>query len=281
MSTMNRQEFKIRAADGTELCVGAHPVDGEGPVALVLHGLLTGGIPGHVASWGILVEDAIRVAEEVSRRHPGRPIHGVGLSLGAVVILAAALKHPAAFERITLFSPGLAAAAKLPILRRLRLLRRSFTDPLKLYDLPFTVEQLTHDPTWQRQLRADPLRSQQATARFLVELFKMQRAVAAGIRDLRIPLYALLPEDDEVVSTARALAILSKAGSPIVRIEVFPGASHILPSTLPREEILLRLVPWILGNERREAERVTIRKAAPREGEAVRPEPPSLDSILR
>lgn len=265
----------VRAGDGTALAVGAHPCDGEGPVVLVLHGLfshmgwyrslaqdmaaagaavylvdrrgagLSEGRRGHMPRWTVLVHDVTRVVQAIRTLHPGRRLHALGISLGGTISLAASILHPGLFESQILLSPGLAAGSHFPLRRRLRLLQDLLLRPAALVELPFAVDTLTDHPAWRRALHADPLRTRQVTARFLFETVRMQRFVRTRMNRVRLPLLVLLAEKDQLVDNAVALAALRRARSARVRIEVFAGAAHILPASVPPAEMLGRFTAWL------------------------------------
>lgn len=266
--------FTIRAADGVELRVGAHPADGGGPVVVLVHGIashmgwyrpladalaaegvsvylpdrrgsgLSGGERGHMPAWRTLVEDLLRVLDAVSERHPGRSISLLGISLGAVVATATALLHPERIDRLALLAPGFASKIRVPLVRRLRVLRRAFVSPTKLYDLPFGVDALTSLPAWQAALAADSLRTTRVSARFLVEMFKLQRRTLKRLPSLRNPLLVLLAGDDAIIDNPPILRSLSRLPPALLHAEIWEGASHLLPASRPRKDLLARLVPW-------------------------------------
>lgn len=271
------RSFSIRAADNTGLEVLGYPAAGKGPVVLILHGIASHkswyswlgerlsddgtssylldrrgagrseGPRGHANSWRDLVRDVVCLSEEVRDRHPGAPLHTIGFSLGSTISLATALLHPKLFDSQILLSPGLAATIRLPLRRRLRLLRRSFVKPTKLYRLPFTMDQLTDRSSWQNVYRNDPLRTREVSARFLVQTFQMQRFVLRQMGKIRTPLYALLAEKDAIVDNQVALDALSRTRCRRVQIEIFEEAAHNLTLAMPRRELISRIRSWILS----------------------------------
>lgn len=304
--------FCVRSQDGTELCVGAQPCGGEGPLLLILHGLfshmgwyrslaeemaaagasvymldrrgagLSQGPRGHMPNWPTLVRDVGAVAHEIRARHPGRPLHCLGISLGGTIALATSILHPDLFASQILLSPGLAAGFPVPLRKRLRLLRSFLLKPRQLFDLPFAVDTLTDHPRWRQALAADPLRTQQVTARFLVETFRMQKFVRARMPDVRVPLLALLAAKDQLVDNQVAIAALRRAGSHRVRIEVFEGAAHILPASVPSTELLQRFAHWLRqpGPAAREELSIVSVPAFPGNG-GIAFDPPLLAALQR
>lgn len=269
--------IRLTAKDGVPLDVDVFPAGGSGPVVVLVHGIAShrawyrplahslaaegvsvwvpdrrgsgtsGGPRGHMDRWPDLVDDLAIVRAEAVRRNPGRALHGLGISLGGVIVLAAALLQPAAFASLSVFAPGIVSRVQVPLLRRLRVLRRSWTEPTKLYDLPFGVETLVDRPEWREALGRDPLRTTQVSARFLVSMFRMQRFVTRKIHDLAVPLHALLAGRDALIDNERLLPILARARPPRLIVETVAGAPHMLPAAMPRADLLGRIVPWFRG----------------------------------
>jgi alpha-beta hydrolase superfamily lysophospholipase len=265
----------VTARDGLRLPVGAFPAAGEGPVVLICHGLAShmgwyrplalelqrrgcsvytpdrrgtgraGGSPGHMRSWRLVVDDLQRVADECARRHPGRPLHLLGISLGAVFAAAALLERPERFASLLASAPGFASRVKLPLRRRVRLLKRSWLKPERRYDLPFGMSTLTDRKDWQAALAGDPLRTRRVTARFLVEMFRMQQTIGRRIGSLKRPLLVALAGSDKLIDNEAVLRLLTRASrKAAMRVEIFEGASHILPACRPHQAFHDRLQRW-------------------------------------
>jgi alpha-beta hydrolase superfamily lysophospholipase len=188
----------------------------------------------------------VRIAGELERRHPGQPLQTIGISLGGAISLAASILHPQLFKSQVLLSPGLVPSLRLPLHRRLRLVRQALMQPTKLHDLPFSLADLSDRADWQKQAGEDPLRTRQVSARFAFETFRMQRFIRANVQRLRLPILALLAEKDTIINNLAVAAILSRTSAPRVRVETFEQAPHNLAVSLPRKEILDRLLPWLL-----------------------------------
>jgi acylglycerol lipase len=268
---MAAEIISVRAADGTSLAVGSYLGARGGPVTLVVHGIashmgwyhglaealqaegvtvympdrrgvaLSGGTPGHTNRWKTLEDDLSRIASEIEYRHPGRPIHAIGISLGGVITLASSILHPGLFRSQILLSPALAASITFPPLRRVEVFWRALSAPRKLYDLPFGVKDLTDNLDWQTALFEESKRNQ-VSARFLLETLQMQRFVRKQIKHVDPPILALFGERDLVVNNQASIDILAKAGSARVRVEVFESMSHIIAASVPKQELIVRLL---------------------------------------
>lgn len=292
---------RIAARDGVSLAVATYEVDDPVAVALVLHGLFShtgwyvdlarglaahgiatwmldrrgagrsGGTRGHMDRWRQLASDVLLVSTRLRERHPGLPAAAIGVSLGATVGWATELERPGSFDRLVLLSPGLAPLIKLPLSRKLNLLRRTFVDPRQTYELPFTAAQLTDREAWQRALWNDPLRTHRVTARFLVELFKMQRYLRTKARHTRAPILALLAERDQLVDNGVTERTLRQV-SPPVEVDVYVDASHVLAACVDGASLVERIAEWMVmpgqPGEPMRWRQVTVG--------VVEPQPPSL-----
>jgi alpha-beta hydrolase superfamily lysophospholipase len=283
------QHLTVRAVDGTALAVGAYPGAAGGPVALIVHGIashmgwyrglsaalqaegvtvymsdrrgvaLSQGTPGHTGHWKTLVQDLRTVAEEVEARHRGQTMHAIGISLGGVITLACSIVHPGLFASQILLSPALVASVRFPLMRRLEVFWRAVSSPSRLYDLPFGIKELTDNPDWQKALLEEATQSQ-VSARFLLETLRIQRYVRKHIGCIDVPILALFGDRDLVIDNQASIAILGKAGSSLVRVEVFETISHILAASLPKRELATRLLSWLREERGSAKQRLTILK---------------------
>jgi alpha-beta hydrolase superfamily lysophospholipase len=283
----------VVAGDGTKLAVAEHRAAGDGPVALLHHGIAShmgwyhgfaealaeagvttwiadrrgcgrsAGPRGHMRSWRVGVDDVVRVAERAAGDHPGRPLHALGISLGAAFTLAASIERPGLFHSQALLSPGLASSIRVPWHHRVRLAGQSSAFPRTTVDVPIEPGQFTHDEAWQVAIRDDPLRTRRVTARFLAEAFLLQRHVRRRGAAMRLPLLALLAERDAIIDNELVVAALSRSGASAVRVEVFEGATHVLPASVPRAELVARVAGWFRGEVAPVADRVFVTKIPP------------------
>lgn len=209
------------------------------------------GLAGHMDSWRQLVDDILRVVAKIRELHPHASVCALGISLGAAMTLATSLVSGDSFQRQALLSPGLAPGLHLPLRRRVGIAYRAFARPRVLYELPFTVDQLSDDEVLRQALWDDPLRTRTITSRFLLEVFRMQRFVRMHIGRLRPPLLALVAGADTMVDNEVVLRILGTSATARAprRIEVFEGARHVLPASVPLADLVERMWHWFTAPE--------------------------------
>lgn len=280
---MSEDVFRISAGDGVELAVAAHAAtDADGPAVVIVHGIashmgwyrgvsealtargcsayvpdrrgcgVSGGQRGHAEDWTIVVDDLRRVCEEVRRRHPGVPLGLLGLSLGGVFSSALAIQHSGLCDTLMLSAPAFASSIKVPLARRLRVLRRSFTEPTKLYDLPFGPREIVDREDWRDALLSDALRTRQVSARFLTSMFKCQRFTSRQFWRVRVPTYCMLAGNDQVIDNEAVKRVVERGSGEPRWTETFLGAAHVIPAALPRDALLDRLESWLRGNAHEE-----------------------------
>jgi len=271
---MELDTLEVRTAEGYTLKVGVCAKQCTGPSILVVPGLyshmgwyrqlgealaalgspvflldrrgagISEGLRGHMDSWRHMVDDIVRVVARMKELHASASVCALGISLGAAMTLATSLVHPGSFQRQAVLSPGLAPGIKVPVLRRMGLAWSGVARPRTLNELPFTMEQLSDRADLRDALWSDPLRSRAFTSRFLLEVFRLQRFVRRGAFRLRDPLLALVAEKDALVDNRVVLETLSRIRETPVRIEIFEGAHHVLPASVPLDDLVGRVHHW-------------------------------------
>jgi alpha-beta hydrolase superfamily lysophospholipase len=212
--------------------------------------------------WRVVADDVVLVADRVRERVGAPEVHTLGISLGAVFALAAAIRRPGLFTRHVLLAPGFRSAVHVPLARRIEVAWRSSLTPRRMLELPFGLEHFTERVEWREALAGDTLRTREVTARFLFETFRLQRFVCSRIERVREPVFALLAGADGVVDNEAVLSTLPRASSRRVRIEVFEEASHVLAASVPRAQLVARLAAWYRGEILREEDPFQVRRTA-------------------
>jgi alpha-beta hydrolase superfamily lysophospholipase len=271
---MELQTLEVRTAEGHALKLGVCADGCGGPSVLIVPGLfshmgwyrplaealrargmaaflldrrgagISEGLPGHVDSWRQLVDDILRVVARIRELRPASGVCALGISLGAAMTIATSLLRQDSFQRQAALSPGLAPGVQVPLRRRIGLAYSGFARPRVLWELPYTVEQLSDKEELRRALWDDPLRTRAFTSRFLLEVFRMQRYLRRNIERLGVPLLALVAEKDTMIDNRVVLQTLGRIERTPVRVEVFEGAYHVLPASVPLEDLVGRIDHW-------------------------------------
>jgi pimeloyl-ACP methyl ester carboxylesterase len=185
--------------------------------------------------WQEVVEDTLRVADAAG--FGSEPFHLIGVSLGGLFAMGTALLHADRVSRIALFAPAHKSRIAVPHNRRLRILQRAYTNPQRLYELPFGPAEVVDRADWQHVLEGDPLRTRFVSARFLVQMFGMQKFVRSCLKKFETPTLLLLGGRDRVIDNSAVLSMVSPLSIPL-EVVVFEHAAHIIPSSVPRSVIV-------------------------------------------
>lgn len=266
--------FMLPMKDRTHVAVRVHPA--SGPQVLILHGIAShmgwydalgaalaaegigawimdrrgfgrsGGARGHVASFGLWTADVAELAAFV-KSETGAPVHALGVSLGGAVAMATAIRHPGALDRLVLSAPGLGAASALPTSRRLAIFAKALVAPRRLRPMPYGLDNLTENTVWLDAMRNDPLRAKEVTSGLLFEVWKLQRFVKREAHRLDRPVLAMLGGSDRVVSNRVTVSVLKATSSRHVDVEILAGAPHVIAASVPHDQTLSRVVPFLLG----------------------------------
>lgn len=104
---------------------------------------------------------------------------------------------------------------------------------------------LSHDPSVQARVDADPLCISTSTVRFGAELFSEQdrlRGLLPGLTSMPVPTYLLYGSDDPIVPV-RASEVLAAKGNVTTR--VWPGLRHESHHEPEQDQVLAEVVAWI------------------------------------
>ena len=180
--------------------------------------------PGDARSPGELLEDV-----ELFRQHVDLPeIHLMGLSWGAKLAVATALRRPTGVASIVLITPGLRALVDLSPLQKVACALSLLTGGGTRLALPITPDMFTTTPRFLDFIRQDPWRLHRVTARFLLASRRLDRLIDRRISDLRPPVFLLQAARDRIVDNAGVVKLLGASGSGAPRLHVFDEATHAL-----------------------------------------------------
>lgn len=211
------------------------------------HGL-SDGSRCHVDSIDEYVTDVLNHVQLMKEEHPQIPTFAVGHSMGGMILLAAALKEPSAWDGVVLMGPlihidpALASPVKLWAARVLS----RVTPQLAVGAL--TVEDITRDENMQDAIKNDPLvftggikcKWATATHTCLVDINKR-------LTSMKVPFSILHGEVDKLCNVEGSRQLFEKASVKDKEIKVFPGARHHLyrEPLAVREEAMTDTVRWI------------------------------------
>jgi alpha-beta hydrolase superfamily lysophospholipase len=199
---------------------------------------------GYINEWGEFREDVRAFLRMVSEGEPGRPLFLMGHSLGGLIVLEYALRHPEGLRGVIASGPALGQVGISPILLTLsRILSRVW--PRLSLDTRLDATAISRDPTVVRAYQEDPLVHSKGTARLGTEMSEAIEWVQAHAADLRLPLLILQGEADRLVPPEASRAFFEKVTFPDKEWRGYEGGYHEPHNDIIRDQALSDLAGWL------------------------------------
>src|SRR5215468_4454831 len=185
-------------------------------------------LPGHGTTPAAMLEarapDWLLACDEALGQLPGRRVAVGGLSMGALLALVLAARHPDRVAGVAALAPAVRFRDRT--LNSLRRLRAAI--PLLELVRPWVRKDTTD--LLDAQARAEaPVLSAWPSAR-LRDLWEMQDLAWGSARRVTCPVLVLVAAEDHVVDPSGAAALVRRLGaSPSVRYVQIENSAHILP----------------------------------------------------
>jgi alpha-beta hydrolase superfamily lysophospholipase len=205
----------------------------------------SGGPRGHVARFEDYRSDLERFLEEVRKLATPAPLLLLGHSLGGLIALDFVLHHPEVFDSLTVSSPFLAPALKIPFLKRtfLPFLARFF--PTLAVQSGLQASWLSHDADVVHAYETDPLVFSTVTLGWFVAVRKGQEEVFNRATEIRTPILTLIGDADAIAAPGRTRALFERLGSEPKRLIAYPGLFHEVFNEIERGRVVADLLAWL------------------------------------
>jgi acylglycerol lipase len=159
-------------------------------------------------------------------RHEGyRRVALVGLSWGGKLALAESLTAPRSVDALILITPGLLPAVGYGVLEKVQIASAALVRPEAAFRTPIEPEMFTTTPVWLAFIQDDPLRLRFVTARFLMATRGLDRRIAHGAAERRMPALLILAGRDQIVDN-RGARLLMARGPGDLTIITYPDETH-------------------------------------------------------
>ena len=269
------QQFTFRGADGVELfgqCwMPAQPPRG---VILLVHGFgehsdrygnlvdaLTAGdyaiyafdhrghgrSPGkrcHVVHFDDFLEDVGQLSARIQAEQPTAPHFLFGHSVGGLVALAYALRHPAGLAGVIASAPLLAKPNVSPLVLTVAgLLSR--VAPTFALDTKLDPTTISRDPAEVQRYASDPMVHAKTSARAGSEAMRCIAWVQAQAGALHTPLLLYHGDGDQLVPIAGSRTFFANAGSADKTFLELPGGYHESHNDNGRDALFRQVRAWL------------------------------------
>jgi alpha-beta hydrolase superfamily lysophospholipase len=191
------------------------------------------------------IRDIAALIPMFRRTLPEPPLLLLGFSMGAMLALLFALRHPEGLAGLV--TSG--AAVEIPEYISPLLLRVSGLLSRLLPLLPaqaFDWMQVSRDPQVILAMREDPLYYKgKLRARCGYQQLLGIREVTAGLSRFRLPILLLHGGEDRIIAPKTSEMIFNAVSSPDKTLKIFPGLWHEVLNEPEKREVLAVLLDWL------------------------------------
>lgn len=274
----------ITAKDGSRHFLRVWTAAGEGPVLLYLHGieghslwfestaqyLRAQGIStmaldrrgsgmseeprGRMKNWKQLLQDLREALDYCREKSKGRPLFLMancwGAKLAALIASEKAGLHTP-FNGLILSSPAIEVKVDLSFRQKLLTAWRYITGDESPIRIPLSVEDFTDNPEYLTFIREDPLRLQEASARFFVNTLILTIKSKRTAEDISCPALIFQSGRDSVVDESGVQKWFERLSSRDKQMHVFAEAFHSLDFDSKPEEYRRLLSEWIIEHSKK------------------------------
>ncbi|OGW94274.1 MAG: hypothetical protein A3I73_06180 [Omnitrophica bacterium RIFCSPLOWO2_02_FULL_45_16] len=183
----------------------------------------------------------------IKKENDGKKIFALGESMGALIILSAALKDKALFDGMVCISPAFKSKAPLKMIDYLKIFFPIFYNPQSRYKLPLTADMCTRDRAFLKIIESDYDRDVLSTSKILFDVFIAQVLMRISRMDPGTPVLFLLAGDDKLVDGSVSKKVFNKLKSKDKTIIEYPGMYHSLSIELGKEKVFQDILKWAGG----------------------------------
>ena len=198
---------------------------------------------GHIHRWSEYREDVTALLRLVQEREPGTPRFLLGHSLGGLIVLEYALRHPDGLTGVIASAPaleptGVGNRRLLALAYVMSVLWPRYSRELGLDRSALVQEALLED-------RDDGLAHGRLSARAAVEARRAIRWTKAHAADLRLPLLLIHGGGDRIISPAGSRAFYATVTHADKELHEYPDALHEPHNDVGHEEVIEALRDWL------------------------------------
>lgn len=200
----------------------------------------------HVAGFGKYVEDLERLREELQRERGGAP-HLFGHSMGSVVALLAALRHPEHWRSVIV--QGFPSLPGRNIPKALEALVRALGPLVSRLRVSSGIApaELARDARVGEAYSSDPLVQGNVTLGWGAEFLAALRKLDQGASAITCPLLILHGENDTIARPEGARRLARQADAAERKLVTYPGLKHELHNESERDRapVFAEIRAWL------------------------------------
>lgn len=203
------------------------------------------GARGHITGWDDYRADAAAILGLAASLAPGRPVFLFGHSMGGLIVLDYALRHPQGLAGVIASGPALKPAG--PRRRLLEWLARGLSRiaPGATTRVGLDVNGISSLPQEVAAYQADPLVHDTVTMRWGAEILRIMPQTLAQASRFSLPLLLLHGADDPINSPQGSREFHDACGHADRSLRLYPGSRHEVHHDIGRAALERDLLRWL------------------------------------
>ena len=171
----------------------------------------------------------------------------LGHSMGGLISLMFALKHPDMIDGVIVSSPGLGMKVKIPGLKAFMGKVMSSIWPGLSLGNELDSSKISRDKEVVKKYDKDPLKHGKVSARWFTEFVGAMEEAHRLAPSLKVPILMQIAGDDHLVDAAASKSFYEKLGSKDKALRIYDGLYHEIYNELEpdRKKVLDDLENWI------------------------------------
>lgn len=201
---------------------------------------------GHINRFDDYMLDVQEFLKLVRAAQPGRKLFLVGHSMGGLIVLLYAIRHPHDMDGVIASSPFLglafqAPAWKVALARALAGIWPAFS----MNNSDLRNEDLSHDPAVVQAAGQDPLNHRAVTPRWFTETTAAQATTLEQAPELQVPLLLLYGDGDRIAAPAASRLFFERVTHTDKTCHAYPGYYHEIFNEVGKEAVFQDMEAWL------------------------------------
>ncbi|MGD2110077.1 MAG: alpha/beta fold hydrolase [Phycisphaerae bacterium] len=201
---------------------------------------------GHAESADQLIDDALRLRDELARRSGLTDHHVVGVSWGGKLAVAAYVQDSTGVKSLSLVTPGLFPLVGVSKETAAKIGFAMLYEPRSEFDIPLNEADLfTSVPNWRHFFDTDEHTLRKCTAGFYLASRRMDKIVARLPKTEPVPVHLVAVDDERIIDNEKTMQFVRGLSWPATQITTYDNARHSIEFEAVRETFFNDLVGFI------------------------------------
>lgn len=199
-----------------------------------------------------IFDDLESFVKLVKKENPESKIFIIGLCLGGKIAVNAFLYIPNMIDGLVLISPAIKSKIGVNFFAQFSIVYSSYFAPERLFRIPIEDHMFTANPKYLEFIRKDPIRLRYISARHLLDITLMDRALKRATENIKAPVLLLLAGIDDILDMGAVDAWFDSIPSPDKTKRTFNNCRHILTFEEKSQDVITCIADWIRSKSKKE-----------------------------